>query len=134
MIQAHSPTLLEAPKQDFKQDIRAYFDRIAPELDRWSRRNRYYYNDLARLHRFIIPPGSRVLEVGCGTGDLLQATEPSIGVGIDFAPAVVAIAAQKYPHLSFYTLDAETLDPGQLAPEHRQFDYIILSGVLGYLG
>ncbi|HSM82017.1 MAG TPA: glycosyltransferase, partial [Nodosilinea sp.] len=46
----------------------------------------------------------------------------------------VAIAAQKYPHLSFYTLDAETLDPGQLAPEHRQFDYIILSGVLGYLG
>ncbi len=134
MIKAPLPSSLEAPKQDFKQDIRAYFDRIAPELDRWSRRNRYYYSDLARLHRFIIPPGSRVLEVGCGTGDLLRATAPAVGVGIDFAPAVVAIARQNHPDLVFYELDAETLEPDQLAPDHRQFDYIVLSGVLGYLG
>ncbi len=134
MIQAHSTDLLEAPKQDFKQDIRAYFDRIAPELDRWSRRNRYYYNDLARLHQFIIPPGSRVLEIGCGTGDLLHSTAPAIGVGLDFAPTVTAIARQKYPELAFYTLDAEAIEPAQLAPDHRQFDYILLSGVLGYLG
>ncbi len=134
MIQAHSAELLEAPKQDFKQDIRAYFDHIAPELDRWSRRNRYYYNDLARLHQFIIPPGCRVLEIGCGTGDLLHATAPAVGVGIDFAPAVVAIARQKHPDLCFYTLDAETLMPDQLAVGHRQFDYIVLSGSLGYLG
>ena len=90
MLKAHSSDLLEAPKQDFKQDIRAYFDRIAPELDRWSRRNRYYYSDLVRLHQFIIPPGSRVLEIGCGTGDLLQATAPALGVGLEFAPAIVA--------------------------------------------
>lgn len=134
MIQAHSTELLEAPKQDFKQDIRAYFDHIAPELDRWSRRNRYYYSDLARLHQFIIPPGCGVLEIGCGTGDLLHATAPAVGVGIDFAPAVVAIARQKHPDLCFYTLDAETLDPEQLAVVHRQFDYIVLSGSLGYLG
>ncbi|MBD2113504.1 glycosyltransferase [Nodosilinea sp. FACHB-141] len=126
--------MLEAPKQDFKQDIRAYFDYTAPELDRWSRRNRYYYGDLARLHQFIIPPGCRVLEVGCGTGDLLHATAPAIGVGIDFAPAVTAIASQKYPEFAFYTLDAEAIEPAQLDPEHRQFDYILLSGVLGYLG
>lgn len=134
MLQAPSSNLLEAPKQDFKQDIRAYFDRIAPELDRWSSRNRYYYADLARLHRFLIPPGSRVLEIGCGMGDLLHTTAPATGVGIDFAPAVVAIARRKYPDLCFYTLDAEALEPSQLASEHRQFDYIVLSGVLGYLG
>ena len=84
MLKAHSSDLLEAPKQDFKQDIRAYFDRIAPELDRWSRRNRYYYSDLVRLHQFIIPSGSRVLEIGCGTGDLLQATAPALGVGLEY--------------------------------------------------
>lgn len=133
MLKAPFSDLLEAPKQDFKQDIRAYFERTAPELDRWSSRNRYYYADLARLHQFLIPPGSRVLEVGCGTGDLLHATAPALGVGLDFSPAVVAIARQKYPNLWFYNLDAETLDTTQLAPEHRQFDYIILSGVLGYL-
>lgn len=134
MLKAHSSDLLEAPKQDFKQDLRAYFDRIAPELDRWSCRNRYYYSDLARLHQFMIPAGSRVLEIGCGTGDLLYATAPDLGVGIDFAQAVAAIAREKYPHLHIYSLDAETLDPAQLAPDHRQFDYIVLSGVLGYLG
>nr|WP_313898190.1 glycosyltransferase [Nodosilinea sp. LEGE 07298] len=134
MLQAPFSDLLEAPKQDFKQDIRAYFDRIAPELDRWSSRNRYYYSDLTRLHQFLIPPGSRVLEVGCGTGNLLHATAPALGVGLDFAPAVVAIARQKYPDLCFYNLDAEALDASQLAPDHRQFDYIVLSGVLGYLG
>jgi SAM-dependent methyltransferase len=124
----------QAQKGNFKQEIRAYFDRIAPELDRWNRRNRYYYADLAQLHQFMIPPGERVLEIGCGTGDLLHAVAPKEGVGIDFAPGVVDLAQQKYPELAFYCLDAEELSPGQLAPRHRQFDYIVLSGVLGYLG
>ncbi|MGF1569366.1 MAG: glycosyltransferase [Nodosilinea sp.] len=124
----------QAHKNGFKQEILAYFDRMAPELDRWHRRNRYYYNDLVQIHRFMIPPGSRVLEIGCGTGDLLNAMAPATGVGLDFAPAVVELARQKHPHLAFYALDAEQLDPDQLRPQHRQFDYIVLSGVLGYLG
>lgn len=106
---------------------------MAPELDRWSHRNRYYYDDLARLHQFLIPSGSRVLEIGCGTGDLLAAINPAVGVGIDFAPAVVAIACQKHPQQTFYCLEAETLTPNLLDTEHHCFDYILLSGVLGYL-
>ncbi|MEO0537174.1 MAG: glycosyltransferase [Cyanobacteria bacterium P01_A01_bin.123] len=106
---------------------------MAPELDRWSQRNRYYYEDLAQLHQFLIPPGSRVLEVGCGTGDLLQAVAPELGVGIDFAPAVVEIARDKHPQIAFYCLEAETLTPDALAPTHQRFDYILLSDVLGYL-
>jgi SAM-dependent methyltransferase len=133
-LQTLPSAISPAQKDDFKQEIRAYFDRIAPELDRWNRRNRYYYADLAKLHQFVIPSGTRVLEVGCGTGDLLHAVDPGEGVGIDFAPTVVALAQQKYPELSFYCLDAEFLSPEQLAPRHRQFDYIVLSGVLGYLG
>lgn len=110
-----------------------YFDRIAPDLERWNHQNRYYYRDLATLHQFLIPPGTRVLEIGCGLGDLLAQVSPSVGVGIDFSPQVVTLARQRHPHLCFYCLDGDTLAPESLAPEHRQFDYIVLAGVLGYL-
>ncbi len=113
--------------------LSTYFDRIAPDLERWNHRNRYYYRDLATLHQFLIPKGTRVLEIGCGLGDLLAQMSPSVGVGIDFSPQVVALARPRHPHLDFYCLDGDTLAPESLASEHRQFDYIVLAGVLGYL-
>jgi len=117
-------------KNAFKAQVRSYFDRIAADLDRWNQRNHYYYQDLDRLHRFFIPPGSRVLEIGCGTGALLAALDPAIGVGIDFSRSMVNLAQAKYPHLKFYCLDAETLTPEDL-PE-KEFDFIVISGVLGH--
>lgn len=120
-------------KRTLNIQIRDYFDRIAAEIDRWCDRNRYYYRDLEKLHQFLIPPESRVLEIGSGAGDLLRGVAPRIGVGIDFAPEMVSLARQKHPHLHFYCLEAETFVPDDLAPEHRQFDYILLSGSLGYL-
>ncbi|PSB59452.1 glycosyltransferase [Chamaesiphon polymorphus] len=113
-----------------------YFDAIAFKLDWWAKRNRYYYQDLDRLHQFLIPAGSNVLEIGCGTGNLLAKILPNIGVGIDFASAAIDIAKTKYPDLHFYCLNAENIP---LATRTKypflatEFDYIILSGVLGDL-
>lgn len=125
-------------KNAFKEHVRSYFDAIAPELDRWNRRNRYYYQDLDRLHQFLIPAGSRVLEIGCGTGNLLAAVRPKVGVGIDFSQPLIHLAKSKYPNLQFYCLDAETLTIedflSDFEPTDAQFDFIILSGVLGHLG
>lgn len=107
---------------------------MAPQLDQWSDRNRYYYRDLERLHQFLVPPNSRVLEIGCGTGHLLAAVQPSLGVGIDFAPCAIAIAQQNYPHLHFYCVAAEELEVEDLATTTTApFDVILLTGVLGYL-
>ncbi len=128
------PSAHQPKSPPFQREMRTYFDRIGPEIPRWQRRNRYYYRDLERLHQFLIPPDSRVLEIGCGLGDLLGAVCPQVGVGIDFSEPIVQLARQANPHLHFYCLDAETLHPEQLAPEHQQFDYILLTGVLGYLG
>ncbi|HEY9879372.1 MAG TPA: glycosyltransferase [Leptolyngbyaceae cyanobacterium] len=134
MVPLTSLTLVAQHKQAINDQLREYFEGVAPELDRWRDRNRYYYRDLERLHQFLIPPDSSVLEVGCGTGDLLRSVAPSVGVGVDFAQAVVDTASKKYPHLHFYCLEAEQIDLAAFAPEHRSFDYIVLSGVLGYLG
>ncbi len=51
----------------------AHFDRFASQRAAWRARNRIYYQEMERLCRREIPPGARVLELGCGIGDLLDA-------------------------------------------------------------
>ncbi|HEV8436839.1 MAG TPA: glycosyltransferase [Methylomirabilota bacterium] len=107
------------------------YDRHAGERDRWRRRNAAYYRAIERLVRFVVPDGAEVLEIGCGTGDLLAACRPRRGVGLDIAPGMIDRARQKYPHLEFVVGDAETLEATALAG--RTFDYIIMSDVVGHL-
>lgn len=107
--------------------IARHFDMLAPERDRWKRRNRYYHQSIENLCRFHIPPGSTVLEIGSGTGDLLHALAPSRGVGVDISPAMVEIASRKYPHLEFRVGNAEDLSLAE------KFDYVVLSDVIGYI-
>jgi SAM-dependent methyltransferase len=137
VIQSLKPAA--AAHDRLKTEVRSCFDRLAPDMDRWNQRNRYYHHDLAQLHGFLIPAGARVLEIGCGTGNLLAAVQPRQGVGIDFAPELVAIAQTKYPDLQFICADAEDFDlAAELAAtrlDHTTapFDYIILSDTLGHL-
>jgi SAM-dependent methyltransferase len=133
VIQSGTQRSISRNQDAFKEQVRSHFDQIAPKLDRWSRRNRYYYQDLDRLHQFLIPPNSRVLEIGCGTGNLLAAVNPKLGIGIDFSPSIISIAKAKYPHLQFYCLDAETLN-SESFKSAQTFDFIVLSGVIGHLG
>jgi len=111
---------------DKKEKI-SFFNSEAQKRDYWIRKNSYYYKDLYELMNFIIPKGSSVLEIGCGTGELLKKVEPKRGVGIDFSEEMIKIAKNKYPDLSFITMDAENLDLNE------KFDYIILSDLIGHL-
>jgi 2-polyprenyl-3-methyl-5-hydroxy-6-metoxy-1,4-benzoquinol methylase len=114
--------------EEYLQDWKVFFGHYAAEVDHWHRRNAGYHQAIACLARFYIPPGARVLEVGSGNGDLLEALKPSYGLGIDISSEMVHLAAQKYPHLKFLHMPAERLDlPGE------RFDFIILSDLLGYL-
>ena len=36
---------------------------------RWRKRNSYYYGWLDKIYKFVIRPNSRVLHVGCQSGD-----------------------------------------------------------------
>ena len=54
-----------------KDNIRAHFEKFSNSRDHWISRNRDYHADDRRYVRFVIPEGMRVLELGCGTGDLL---------------------------------------------------------------
>ena len=111
-----------------RPELIAYLDVQAAESDHWKAKNRYYYESIERIVRFHIPPGVTVLEIGCGTGDLLHALAPRRGVGVDISPKTVERARGKYPDLTFHVGDAENL------PITGEFDYVILSDLIGYLG
>ncbi len=110
-----------------KDALRGLLDAQAPESDRWRRKNRYYYEEVERIVRFHVPQGSTVLEIGCGTGNLLAAVAPSRGVGIDISPKALEIARSNHPGLTFLVGDAEDI------PLSKPFDYILLSDLIGYL-
>src|SRR5437868_4640959 len=86
-----------------------------------AEQERFYHKLLRQYYRFFIPAQARVLEVGCGTGDLLAAVQPSRGVGLDFSPEMVELARKRHPELEFFEGEASSLGLKET------FDYIILS-------
>ncbi len=94
-------------------------------LLKWRRRNRYYYQWLEKIYRFVVRPGSRVLHVGCECGDLLAAVWPGYGVGVDSDENAVALAKKRFPHLNFIAVEPKEM---QL---NEKFDYILICNSLG---
>ena len=78
-----------------------FWNDTALERAKWKRRNRFYYQEQERYFSFIIHPQSNVLEVGCGTGELLNAVRPSYGIGIDISPNMIEIAKKNIHILNF---------------------------------
>ena len=110
-------------KEEFRDYSQANLD------DRRGKLNRAYREDDRKFMRFLIPPGKRVLELGCGRGDLLAALEPSYGVGVDFAPKAIAKANELHPGLRFVCGDVE--DPDTLVSIEGPFDYIVIADTIG---
>jgi ubiquinone/menaquinone biosynthesis C-methylase UbiE len=103
------------------------------DLDTWVSRNKYYYQDIYNLHHFLVTPTSNILEIGCGTGDLLAYLQPQVGVGIDYSQQIIQCAKNKHPHLNFYCSEFEDIYPNllvELQLSQLQFDFIIISGNL----
>ncbi len=107
-----------------------HFDALAAERDRWKSGSAYYHRSIEALCRRYVAPGARVLELGCGTGDLLAALapDPAGSLGIDLSSAMVERARAKYPALRFAAGDAEALDL-----KGRTFDCIVASDLVGHL-
>ena len=111
-----------------KARVKRHFERVAPDYDGWKRRAWYYYGWLARILASEVPAGARVLDVGCGTGVLLDAVRPAHGVGVDLSPEMVRLARARFPRLQFRVGDAEALEPGEV------FDRVLMVDLLEHLG
>jgi SAM-dependent methyltransferase len=111
-------------QEAYTVDRIAHWDRIAEQHREAPLCSRFYHRQVQEIYRFLIPPGQRVLEIGCGSGDLLAAVQPAHGLGIDFSTNQIEKARERHPHLNFLQLDAHEL------PMHKPFDVVILSDLI----
>lgn len=104
--------------------IRREYDETAREYDeRWS----YYIRATTRetLARLTLPDGARVLDVGCGTGALLdrlrQLDAGDVLAGVDLSPRMLSEAVRKTDR----TIPVAAADAAHLPFSSREFDVVV---------
>jgi len=122
-----SASALNSSFSDYQADRRGHWDLVARQLDSWTGWGSSYHRRLAQVYAFVAAPGQRVLEIGCGRGDLLASLRPALGVGVDFSPEMIRRAARRHPGLHFLQADAHAL------PFGSPFDVIVLSDLVNDL-
>src|SRR5262245_60389614 len=122
---------LEAPTDPARQRHQRqridHWDAVARNYHHQGPCRLRYHRRLEQIYRFLVPPGQRVLELGCGRGDLLASLRPAHGVGLDFSPEMIDQARERHPHLEFVEADAHEL------PFDRPFDVVVLSDLVNDL-
>jgi ubiquinone/menaquinone biosynthesis C-methylase UbiE len=103
----------------------AHWDGVARRQDVWNGRGRSYHARIREIYGLLVSPGLRVLEVGCGFGDLLASLNPSRAVGIDFSEEMLRRAGRRHPEIEFTQANAH-----DLSAVAGDFDVIILSDLV----
>jgi len=108
-----------------KDNIKKHFDKISREYDRYKKKNKFYYRALKRMLEREVGFDKKILDVGCGTGELLDFLNPNFGFGIDVSEGMIDEANKKYnkENLRFEVGDAENL-------EEKDYDFILLIDVV----
>jgi SAM-dependent methyltransferase len=78
---------------------------------------------------FVVEPGSRVLDVGCGFGDYAQYFESDSYLGIDHNAEYLDVARSMNPDKTFIVADVAD----EAIFDRGPFDLVFLSGVLHHL-
>jgi ubiquinone/menaquinone biosynthesis C-methylase UbiE len=109
----------------YQQTRRNHWDRVARRMDFWKGWSGAYHERLKQIYRFRVTPGQRVLEIGCGRGDLLAALKPNRGVGVDFSTEMVRRGRISHPEIEFLEADGHDLNVLE-----GPFDVILLSDLI----
>jgi ubiquinone/menaquinone biosynthesis C-methylase UbiE len=79
----------------------AYFDALAAKRPALRKRHAYYWNDITRYCNYFSHDDYSVLEIGCGTGELIHEIKGRNKTGIDFSEQMIAQAKLQLMTLHF---------------------------------
>ncbi|HTY23099.1 MAG TPA: glycosyltransferase, partial [Desulfomonilaceae bacterium] len=114
-------------KDQYRDNRRAHWDSVAREIGSAATWGGFYHKRLTEIYKSLVFPGLRVIEIGCGHGDLLAALQPAFGLGVDFSSEMIRVATERHPELRFIEADAHELELNE------RFDVIILSDLVNDL-
>jgi hypothetical protein len=103
--------------------IRAWYDESTGEM---SGPSLGYRAILAHYYNLLIPADASVLEIGCGSGELLKRISARRKVGIDLSERQVFLARENCPDGEFHVGTAEALALEEC------FDCIVISDTLNF--
>ena len=101
---------MDSTKIRYQKARIAHWDRVSPKKERSKRAGTFYHRLLQHYYQFLVPPGLRLLELGCGHGDLLACLKPVFGVGVDFSGKMIRVASKKHPNLVFIQADSHEIE------------------------
>ena len=112
---------ISALAHEHLERVRAYYD-AAPTRPQAGARA--YRRLLAHYYNLLIPPEANVLEIGCGSGELLAQVRAGRKTGIDLSQTQIEAARQRVPEARFF------VQAGELLELQEKFDVIIISDAL----
>lgn len=112
----------------YQQTRMAHWNTIAQKRDHWRGMGKWYHRRLSEIYTYLINPNQRILEIGCGTGNLLAHLHPATGVGIDFSTEMLERAKKLHPEHEYHLADVH-----DLSKIEGEFDVIIFSDTVNDL-
>ena len=115
-----------------REEVKKHFDSIADQYDNFKVHASYYYFQVKTLIKSLLPQSEnqKIVEIGCGTGQLIAELNPRRGLGIDISDRMIQIARTRWKdrsELDFEIGEAETIK------NLRDWDIVIMGDVLEHL-
>jgi len=110
-----------------KEEYKEYFTKNAANWVKYRKKRAFYWDSITDYCNYFINKENSILEIGCGTGELLASVNGRDKTGIDFCAPLIEQAKKMHPGIRFEVMDAENITL------EERFDVIIISNVIGFL-
>lgn len=111
-----------------KNKYKDYFNSIAQKRKKRVV-SRYYWKEISDYCAYYAHEDASILEVGCGSGDLLASISGSKKTGIDFSEEYISWAKEKHSDkgIDFVLMDANNIQLNQT------YDLVLISNLIGFV-
>ena len=101
---------MKKKQNSFAKKISSFYDGVAKNRKKWIEKGSTFHREDTLNLKELILPKSRILELGCGTGNLLKSLEPSYGVGVDLSKEIIKEANKDNKGIRFIQGDISNLE------------------------